>query len=108
MVPPGLMSNLEEVLSSRKKKNDNNEDSEQSKGDGGDSTEPSTSDSDSSKPVVLVTNGEGIESPGLVYLVQALVNEGIYNVHVCAPQSWVYFSSISLFIFMPLLLKFKF
>ncbi|XP_044487053.1 5'-nucleotidase SurE-like [Mangifera indica] len=87
MVPPGLMSNLEEVLSSRKKKNDNNEDSEQSKGDVGDSTEPSTSDSDSSKPVVLVTNGEGIESPGLVYLVQALVNEGIYNVHVCAPQS---------------------
>ncbi|XP_031252971.1 uncharacterized protein LOC116110900 [Pistacia vera] len=86
LVPPGLVSNLEEVLL-RKKKNNSNEDSEKSKDDACDSTEPSTSDSDSSKPVVLVTNGDGIESPGLVYLVQALVNEGLYNVHVCAPQS---------------------
>ncbi|KAJ0007556.1 hypothetical protein Pint_28966 [Pistacia integerrima] len=86
LVPPGLVSNLEEVLL-KKKKNNSNEDSEKSKDDACDSTEPSTSDSDSSKPVVLVTNGDGIDSPGLVYLVQALVNEGLYNVHVCAPQS---------------------
>lgn len=44
---------------------------------------------DSSKPIVLVTNGDGIESPGLTYLVEALVHQGLYNVHVCAPQSWV-------------------
>ncbi|XP_044497748.1 5'-nucleotidase SurE-like isoform X3 [Mangifera indica] len=87
MVPPGFVSNLEEVLLSKKKMKNNNEDGEQSKEDTSDSTEPSTSDSDSSKPVVLVTNGDGIESPGLVYLVKALVNEGLYNVHVCAPQS---------------------
>ncbi|KAF3523037.1 hypothetical protein F2Q69_00051495 [Brassica cretica] len=37
--------------------------------------------------VMLVTNGDGIDSPGLVSLVEALVSEGLYNVHVCAPQT---------------------
>ncbi|XWS12085.1 hypothetical protein CRYUN_Cryun37aG0059900 [Craigia yunnanensis] len=96
MLPPGLVNNLQEVLLSRKGGNNNNN-NEQQKDDsvGGDSTEPSTStcnenaadENDSSKPVVLVTNGEGIGSLGLVYLVQALVRLGLYNVHVCAPQS---------------------
>ncbi|KAF3502590.1 hypothetical protein F2Q69_00044922 [Brassica cretica] len=35
-----------------------------------------------------VTNGDGIDSIGLVSLVEALVNEGLYNVHVCAPQTF--------------------
>jgi len=46
-------------------------------------------DSSISKPVVLVTNSDGIESPGLTFLVQALVRLGLYDVHVCVPQSWV-------------------
>ncbi|KAJ4717871.1 5'-nucleotidase SurE-like [Melia azedarach] len=94
LMPPGLVTNLEEVLLSKKKKKnkenneDNNENStKESNEEGNESAEPSTSDSDSSKPVVLVTNGDGIESPGLVYLVEALVRDGLYNVHVCAPQS---------------------
>ncbi|KAK7381769.1 hypothetical protein VNO80_00316 [Phaseolus coccineus] len=44
-------------------------------------------DSSISKPIVLVTNSDGIESPGLTFLVQALVRLGLYNVHVCVPQS---------------------
>lgn len=90
-LPPGLVSNLQEVLLSRKgeegdQSNDNNTDK---------TTEPSTSsasveDDNDSKPILLVTNGDGIESPGLVYLVEALVRQGLYNVHVCAPQSWVF------------------
>ncbi|KAH9713413.1 5'-nucleotidase [Citrus sinensis] len=97
LMPPGLVSNLEQVLLNKKKKSKDNDDdgddgtSKQSNEEANESTEPSTSDStenvDSSKPVVLVTNGDGIESPGLVYLVEALVREGLYNVHVCAPQS---------------------
>lgn len=90
-LPPGLVSNLQEVLSSRKGEEDNSNDK---------STEPSTCTSventseaeENSNPIVLVTNGDGIESPGLVFLVQALVHEGLYNVHVCAPQSWVFLS----------------
>ncbi|BFG24254.1 hypothetical protein CerSpe_105280 [Prunus speciosa] len=87
LLPPGLVSNLQDVLSKRA-------------GDEGDKTAestdpPSTSEAadtvedpnDSSKPIVLITNGDGIESPGLTYLVEALVHQGLYNVHVCAPQS---------------------
>ncbi|KAJ7951577.1 5'-nucleotidase surE [Quillaja saponaria] len=87
-LPPGLVSNLQEVLLSRK----GGQEKEQSK-DMDDNPEPSSTTetetveaNDNSKPVVLVTNSDGIESPGLTYLVEALVREGIYNVHVCAPQ----------------------
>ncbi|KAI9160683.1 hypothetical protein LWI28_010629 [Acer negundo] len=93
-LPPGLVSNLEEVLLSKKKKNGNNgedDDDKKTHDKTVESAEPSTSDSvdnsDNSKPIVLVTNGDGIDSPGLVFLVEALVREGLYNVHVCAPQS---------------------
>ncbi|KAI5336812.1 PREDICTED: 5'-nucleotidase [Prunus dulcis] len=87
LLPPGLVSNLQDVLSKR------------AGGEGDKTAEstdpPSTSEAadtvedpnDSSKPIVLVTNGDGIESPGLTYLVEALVHQGLYNVHVCAPQS---------------------
>ncbi|KAK8524804.1 hypothetical protein V6N13_015808 [Hibiscus sabdariffa] len=92
MLPPGLVNNLQEVLLSRKGGNSGDDkNDEQRKSEAvGDSTEASTSasdENDNSKPVVLVTNGEGIDSLGLVYLVQALVGSGLYNVHVCAPQS---------------------
>uniref|UniRef100_A0A2N9HJ40 Survival protein SurE-like phosphatase/nucleotidase domain-containing protein n=1 Tax=Fagus sylvatica TaxID=28930 RepID=A0A2N9HJ40_FAGSY len=94
LLPPGLVSNLQQVLS-KKNNNDNNDSEAESKES--DNAEPSSSTSvsdaseaiDTSKPIVLVTNGDGIESLGLVYLVEALVREGLYNVHVCAPQSWV-------------------
>ncbi|KAL6972700.1 5'-nucleotidase [Sarracenia purpurea var. burkii] len=91
-LPQALVSNLQEVLLSRKAG-----EGEKSKG-ADESTEPSsstslsdsvepTSDEDNLKPLVLVTNGDGFESPGLTYLVEALVREGLCNVHVCAPQS---------------------
>ncbi|MCD7449208.1 hypothetical protein HAX54_050646 [Datura stramonium] len=84
-LPPGLVSNLQDVLSSRKGTAAPNEKNE-------DSTVPNSvpddaAEVDDTKPVVLVTNADGIESPGLTYLVDALVRQGLYNVHVCAPQS---------------------
>ncbi|CAK9324705.1 unnamed protein product [Citrullus colocynthis] len=89
-LPPGLVSNLEDVLRSRKGAGERGEDSK----DVNVSTEPSSSTSDANlevsgtqKPIILVTNSEGIDSPGLTYLVEGLVREGSYNVHVCAPQS---------------------
>ncbi|KAB1218409.1 5'-nucleotidase SurE [Morella rubra] len=91
-LPPGLVSNLQEVLS--KKNNEALKEGDQPK-ENVESTKPSSSTSvsdageaiDCSKPIVLVTNGDGIDSPGLLYLVEALVREGLYNVNVCAPQS---------------------
>nr|DAD44390.1 TPA_asm: hypothetical protein HUJ06_002620 [Nelumbo nucifera] len=96
-LPPSLVSNLQEVLISRK----GGEDEQSKKTD--ESSEPSSSssppppsssaavgvnsDQDCSKPVVLITNADGIEAPGLTFLVDALVREGRCNVHVCAPQS---------------------
>ncbi|KAF2323565.1 hypothetical protein GH714_036132 [Hevea brasiliensis] len=89
-LPPGLVSNLQEVLLSRKgeeegQSNDSNDNSPERSTCT--SVENTSETEENSKPIVLVTNGDGIESPGLVYLVQALVHEGLYNVHVCAPQS---------------------
>ncbi|XP_023529144.1 uncharacterized protein LOC111791874 [Cucurbita pepo subsp. pepo] len=88
-MPPGLVSNLEDVL----RKKGAGERGEESK-DVSASVEPSSSTSDANledsgtrKPIILVTNSEGIESPGLTYLVEGLVREGSYNVYVCAPQS---------------------
>lgn len=101
LLPPGLVSNLQEVLLSRKVG-----DGDQSNVASDNSTEPSSSsssaaaaaaaDDSSSKPIVLVTNGDGIDSPGLTSLVDALVSQGLCNVHVCAPQSSVSFLSLSL------------
>lgn len=90
-LPPGLVSNLEDVLRSRKGPGERGE---ESKDVNNASPHPSSSTSDANlevsatqKPVILVTNSEGIDSPGLTYLVEGLVREGSYNVHVCAPQS---------------------
>lgn len=85
-LPPGLVSNLQEVLSRKNGRLDQSKNKD----------EPSSSDSleehpdiDSSKPIIVVTNADGIESPGLTYLVEALVQNGLYNVHVISPQSCV-------------------
>nr|GLL35114.1 uncharacterized protein LOC109192561 [Ipomoea trifida] len=104
LLPPGLVSNLEQVLLSRKAggaaaaaAGEGHQD-RQPESNENDLAEPSSSSSnsnsggaagelDSSKPIILVTNADGIESPGLTYLVNALVLQGLYNVHVLAPQS---------------------
>lgn len=87
-LPPGLVSNLQAALANRKPGED---DAVSSKADD-DSARPSSSEGEpgednSSKPVILVTNSDGIESPGLSSLVEALVGLGAYNVNVIAPQS---------------------
>ncbi|KAG5248621.1 acid phosphatase survival protein [Salix suchowensis] len=97
LFPPGLVSNLQQVLLSRKGGGGGEEKESDLSNDANDqSTEPSTSacvenieeeDNNNSKPVVLITNGDGIDSPGLRFLVEALVREGLCSVHVCAPQS---------------------
>lgn len=95
-LPPGLVSNLQEVLSKKGGGGGDGEEKDQPC-EAVDSAEPTSStpasedvDSiDSSKPIVLVTNGDGIDSPGVTYLVEALVAQGLYNVQVCAPQLWV-------------------
>lgn len=93
-LPPGLVSNLQQVLLSRKgsaeEEGQSKNDEPTAKPTSSDSVEPpnlDNSETSSEKPLILVTNGDGIESPGLTYLVEALVREGLYNVHVCAPQS---------------------
>ncbi|KAF7124062.1 hypothetical protein RHSIM_Rhsim12G0207400 [Rhododendron simsii] len=88
LLPPGLVSNLQQVLLSRKGGEDElqSKNADESTSLPSDSTEPNSDENDL-KPIVLVTNGDGIESPGLAYLVEALVHQGLYNVHVCAPQS---------------------
>ena len=85
MMPPGLVSNLQEVLLSRKGESNSNANAEEEKST--ETVEPV--EFDESKPTVLVTNSDGVDSPGLTHLVQALVQQGLYNVHVCVPQSWV-------------------
>ncbi|KAL3632010.1 hypothetical protein CASFOL_024994 [Castilleja foliolosa] len=93
-LPPGLVSNLQQVLLNRKpvgggedggisSKPEKEEDSSSRTSSTGD--EPG--DENDSRPIILVTNSDGIESPGLSCLVDALVREGIYNVHVIVPQS---------------------
>ncbi|CAN4089107.1 unnamed protein product [Withania somnifera] len=96
-LPPGLVSNLQEVLLNRKGGAPNDKDQQLKPNDDDPSTQPTSSGSvtdaaaaaaaDSTKPVVLVTNADGIESTGLTCLVNALVREGLCNVNVCAPQS---------------------
>ncbi|KAM0007603.1 putative 5'-nucleotidase [Helianthus debilis subsp. tardiflorus] len=102
MLPPGLVSNLQDVLNKKKPNippiqhdddnNNNNNKSNNTKVEEDESTVQSSSSSsatddfDPSKPVIFVTNSEGIASPGLTSLVEALVTEGLYNVAVCAPQ----------------------
>ncbi|KAK1416893.1 hypothetical protein QVD17_26012 [Tagetes erecta] len=98
-LPPGLVSNLQDVL--RKKANnnntaqvnndDNNKLNSSKEEEDESAVQSSTSDTvtdefDPLKPVIFVTNSDGIDSPGLTSLVDALVAQGLYNVSVCAPQ----------------------
>uniref|UniRef100_A0A6V7QUB2 Survival protein SurE-like phosphatase/nucleotidase domain-containing protein n=1 Tax=Ananas comosus var. bracteatus TaxID=296719 RepID=A0A6V7QUB2_ANACO len=49
--------------------------------------EPDAAADGSEKPIVLVTNAEGIRSPGLTSLVDGLVRGELCRVSVCAPES---------------------
>ncbi|XP_014515190.1 uncharacterized protein LOC106773028 [Vigna radiata var. radiata] len=87
-----MPSGLQEVLLNRKRTEqeeeepNNNAQTSQPSSPAGDAV-AGEGDSSISKPVVLVTNSDGIESPGLTFLVQALVRLGLYDVYVCVPQS---------------------
>ncbi|KAF3662372.1 putative nucleosome assembly protein C2D10.11C-like [Capsicum annuum] len=86
LLPPGLVSNLQDVLSNRKGK-----DPDSSNNEDGSNELISVSNDDDTRPVVMVTNADEVEFPGLTYLVHALVTQELYNIHVCAPQPWVFF-----------------
>lgn len=38
----------------------------------------------------MVTNDDGIDAPGLQALVRVLVSANLFNVQVCAPDSYVF------------------
>ncbi|CAA7407741.1 unnamed protein product [Spirodela intermedia] len=89
-LPPSLLANLQNVLSGRNGGGERREEEPKP------SPEPSSSSADpaesstvapESKPIILVTNGDGIEGPGLRPLVDTLVAEGRFEVHVCVPES---------------------
>ncbi|XP_062148093.1 uncharacterized protein LOC133857017 [Alnus glutinosa] len=80
-MPPTLISNLQQVLIARKN------DTVECQSHKPTEADESKTESDCAKPVVLVTNGEGVESPGLTFLVEALVRDGRFDVYLCAPQS---------------------
>ena len=40
----------------------------------------------SNKPIVLVTNDDGIEAPGILAITEALVADGAYEIYVAAPD----------------------
>ncbi|KAF3664475.1 hypothetical protein FXO37_11480 [Capsicum annuum] len=86
LLPPGLVSNLQDVLSNRKGK-----DPDSSNNEDGSNELISVSNDDDTRPVVMDTNADEVEFPGLTYLVHALVTQELYNIHVCAPQPWVFF-----------------
>lgn len=85
-MPPNLISNLNQALLRRKDAEQDESFKPTSSSSQPDNVNVDVEDEDCKKPRILVTNGDGIESPGLTYLVQALVKEGLYNVFVCAPQ----------------------
>ncbi|XP_042056557.1 5'-nucleotidase SurE-like [Salvia splendens] len=84
VLPPGLVSNLQQALANRKPDED---DAVSSNADDDSSRAFSECDDNSSKPVIFVTNSDGIVSPGLSFLLDALIAEGAYSVNVIAPQS---------------------
>ncbi|XP_077211461.1 uncharacterized protein LOC143846784 [Tasmannia lanceolata] len=95
-LPPSLVSNLQQVLITRKEGEIEQSKPQESEGSSSEiSSVEMNSEKDSSKPVVLITNGDGFEAPGLTFLVDALVQEEQFNVHVCAPESDKSFSGHS-------------
>ena len=93
-MPPNLVSNLQQALNKRK----DAEEDQSSEATSSSSKQDNVFEEDPSKPRILVINADGIESPGLKFLVEALVLEGLYNVYVCAPELWVIAPSLSCYL----------
>ncbi|XP_042462779.1 5'-nucleotidase SurE-like [Zingiber officinale] len=94
-LPPNLVANLQSVLIGRRAAGGGDADSKPaaeedpqiaSSADASQAEEAAVDDG-LKKPIVLVTNADGIGSPGITFLVEALVSEGQCAVHVCAPDS---------------------
>lgn len=64
-LPPGLVSNLQQVLSNRKGTETEPQESITAPSDNVETNQ----DDASGKPIVFVTNADGIDSPGLYFLV---------------------------------------
>ncbi|KAH7284660.1 hypothetical protein KP509_34G065200 [Ceratopteris richardii] len=77
------LSDLKEVLRAcvSKEGRDSNDN-----GDCVETQSHSSADTDS-LPYVLVSNEDGVNSPGLITLVRSLITDGFCKVYVCAPQS---------------------
>lgn len=89
-LPPSLISNLNQVLLSRQHHTIDHQSTNSSSLS---SHSRNVDEPDCSKPLLLITNGEGIDSPGLIFLVQALLSDSRFTLHVCAPQSSVSIST---------------
>ncbi|KAG6528525.1 hypothetical protein ZIOFF_010700 [Zingiber officinale] len=96
-LPPNLVANLQSVLIGRRAAGGGDADSKPaaeedpqiaSSADASQAEEAAVDDG-LKKPIVLVTNADGIGSPGITFLVEALVSEGQCAVHVCAPDSFM-------------------
>ncbi|KAJ4821007.1 5'-nucleotidase SurE [Rhynchospora pubera] len=105
-VPQSLVSDLQSALLSRRpaatppEATSDEPNSEEAKGGEASTASPAeeasgvgsssadvAQDASETKPVVLVTCADGINSAGLEFLVTALVSTGQYDVSVCAPES---------------------
>ncbi|XP_078443639.1 survival protein SurE-like phosphatase/nucleotidase [Wolffia australiana] len=85
-LPPSLIANLENVLRGRNEREEVPQPA----------PEPSSGSADPAKrtaliaepkPIVLVTNGDGIDGPGLIPLIEALAKADLFEIHVCVPES---------------------
>ncbi|PQQ08849.1 uncharacterized protein Pyn_03044 [Prunus yedoensis var. nudiflora] len=90
-MPASLVSNLQQVLALKndgvqQQRSSNASELNKVSSSCRSSSEDGIQGKECVKPVVLVTNGEGIESPGLTFLVQALALDDRLDVCVCAPQ----------------------
>ncbi|ONH97724.1 hypothetical protein PRUPE_7G207000 [Prunus persica] len=90
-MPASLVSNLQQVLALKndgvqQQRSSNASELNKVSSSCCSSSEDAIQGKECVKPVVLVTNGEGIESPGLTFLVQALALDDRLDVCVCAPQ----------------------
>uniref|UniRef100_A0A803M5C7 Survival protein SurE-like phosphatase/nucleotidase domain-containing protein n=1 Tax=Chenopodium quinoa TaxID=63459 RepID=A0A803M5C7_CHEQI len=81
-MPPNFISNLNQALLRRKDVEQDESSKPTSSSSKSENVNLDVEDEDCTKPRILVTNGDGIESPGLTYLVEALAKEGLYNVFV--------------------------
>ncbi|KAL8137394.1 hypothetical protein V2J09_003395 [Rumex salicifolius] len=84
-LPPSLVANLQAALMSRA----NGGEEAQSEVKKEESAEPAVDTEESvseEKPVILITNADGIDSSGLASLVEGLSSNGRFEVNVCAPQ----------------------